>query len=142
MIRIYFIDGNNLLGKIKNRNISTREKLSHLLDRVFNNKKIDIHLFFDGYAKEPIRTNKIKIFYSDDKTADEIIKIKIEQSKNPKLINVITSDFNLSQFANKCSCKVTTSENFATELFQNKLDDEQEKIKNINNEEVKKLFGL
>lgn len=139
---IYLIDGNNLLGKIKKYNITTREKIAYTLDRFFAYKKIDVTLFFDGFAKEPIKTNKINIIYSDNQTADEVIKIKIEQALNPKLITVITSDFNLSQFANKCCCKTLTSESFASELFKTKSDDELDKIKNINNEELKKLFGL
>ena len=66
----YIIDGNNLIGKIqslanlqKKDKQASREKLAHLVDRYFINKKIEVILNFDGFANQKINTSKIKLVY-------------------------------------------------------------------------------
>jgi len=146
----YIIDGNNLLGKIpsikklqKVNKQASREKLAFSIARYFSSKKNTVTLHFDGYLKEALKVSGIKIKYSGSITADDKIKIEIERSKNPKNINVVTSDNNVAEFARLCSCKVIKSEDFSKQLFaHNSSDDEQSRIEEINNsEEFKKLFG-
>lgn len=150
MIKHYIIDGNNLIGKIKsiamlqktNRQLS-REKLAFLVDRYFILKKVTVTLHFDGYKNEAINTNKIKIEYSENRTADEWIKNEIMVSKNPKTICVVSSDNNIIQFASKSSCTVKKSEKFALDLTESHdEEDEQKKINEISDDEIKMLFGV
>ncbi|HET54737.1 MAG TPA: hypothetical protein ENN33_05915 [Ignavibacteria bacterium] len=146
----YIIDGNNLIGKqssLKSLQKSdpqqSREKLAFILDRFFTNKKVNVTLHFDGFEKDKIRTAKLKIVYSDNKTADEKIRQQIEYSKNPKKLVVVTSDFPLSEFAKKCSCAVIKSEEFLKKLSDKSDSKSENEIqKEIDNEEIKKLFGI
>lgn len=147
----YIIDGNNLIGKDKILNQiqkknkqQSREKLSFMLSRYFSSTKSSVSLHFDGFEKESIKTSNLKIFYSNNSSADNIIKSEIEKSKNPRNIILITSDNNLIEFGRVCSCKVIRSEDFIFQLKQAN-EDFEDQIKtgpNINVEEYKKLFGV
>jgi predicted RNA-binding protein with PIN domain len=147
----YIIDGNNLIGKIKdlqklqyNDKQAAREKLAFLIDNFFLNKKIKASLHFDGFQNTPIRITSAKIIYSENKTADDRIKAEIIASQNPRNITVITSDNNLRQFAQVCSASVISSEVFAAEIKKrNESDEEENRIQSINSiEEFKRIFNV
>lgn len=146
----YIIDGNNLIGKIKSlRNLqkkdgkTAREKLALLIDRFFAGKQVKITLDFDGYENLSIRLSKGRIYYSQSKTADDLIKHQIEMEKNPRNVIVISSDSNVIEFARVCHCNLIKSEEFSINLQKQKDFDEEENLKrNISNNEIKKLFGL
>lgn len=149
-MRYYIIDGNNVIGKDrdlktlqKNDPQQSREKLAFLLDRFFGKKNYKVSLHLDGFAKDAIRTSKIKLVYSDNKTADERIRRQIEHSKNPKNIIVVTSDRSLAEFAKVCSCTVLNSEDFLRQINdENDTRTESEIQKEIDDEEIKRLFGI
>ena len=87
-------------------------------------------------------TIKLKIVYSDEKTADDKIRAQIERAKNPKLYTIVTSDRTLGEFAKVCSCEVIKSENFARMLKSaGSKNSEQEIISRMSVEEFKKLFN-
>lgn len=145
----YIIDGNNLIGKIKplralqNKNgQASREKLAGMVDRYFYGKKVRVTLNFDGFRDLAINTSKLKIYYSEKRTADELIKNQIEMENNPRLITLISSDHNLVEFAKVCRCEVISSEDFARDLTEKNVDEEEERKKSIGDEEIKRLFGL
>ena len=151
MIKTYIIDGNNLMGKIpelfklmKTDGNGSRVKLARMLDDYLRGKKQKISLHFDGFPAEGgVRASKCKIQYSENRTADDNIKDEISHAKNPKVLCVISSDFSVKQFAQKNACFVKTSEEFFAEMeAANRVNEETEKIKNIDNDEIKKLFGL
>lgn len=146
----YIIDGNNLIGKIPSISAkqaqekqAARESLAFLLERFFARKKASVILHFDGYESTPIKVSGIKIVYSLNREADQLIKSQIEKSSNRKNIILVTSDNNLIGFGRVCSCEVIKSEEFARELFSGKnQDDEEARIKAMNDvEEFKKLFN-
>ncbi|RJP70660.1 MAG: hypothetical protein C4539_05950 [Ignavibacteriales bacterium] len=146
----YLIDGNNLIGKIKQlRELQkkdkqgVREKLALRLDTYFSNKNQKVILFFDGFKAEAIHAGKIKIVYSENKSADEELKNQIEITKNKRTITLVTSDSNLAQFGKVCGCTVIGSDKFAMELFGKQKDlDEDELAKSISQQEIKNLFGV
>jgi predicted RNA-binding protein with PIN domain len=150
-MKTYLIDGNNLIGKIpklfslqKKDGQSSREQLAFTLERYFSKKKAKFIIHFDGYKNLPIKLSSGKIIYSDNCTADENIKIQIEQAKNRKNISVISSDFSIAQYAKKCSCEVISSEDFAAQMLSEKDNNVEESIVDSlkkENEEFKKLFG-
>jgi len=149
-LKTYFIDGNNLIGKIKSlRDLqqkdkqSSREKLAHILDRYFITRRNKVVLFFDGHPNTAINTSKIKIVYSENKTADELIRNEIERNKNPRNLIVITSDHPIMDFSRACHCEVIQSNIFAAEILKSKTLDEEEEIKkSIPDDDIKKLFGI
>jgi len=147
----YIIDGNNVIGKIptlkklqaKDRQMS-REKLAFMFQRYFGKRNAKVSLHFDGHPKDVIKISKVKITYSNNLTADEMIKKEIETSNNPRNLVVITSDSNLKDFARKCSCKIISSEEFSKQINSPlSTEEESARIKELDNpEEFKKLFGL
>ncbi len=144
----FIIDGNNLIGKIKSLmdlqkkdKQASREKLVLMLDRYFFGKKYSVTLHFDGHPNGKINSNSLKIIYSENITADEKIKKQIENITSRKNTTVVTSDSNLSDFARVCSCKVISSDEFV-KMIKNmsREEDEESRIKEINNDEFIKLF--
>lgn len=150
MIKKYIIDGNNLIGKIKElwalqqkEKQLSRVKLVKYLDQYFANKNVEISLHLDGFAVDPIPSSKIKINYSDNKTADSKIKNEIDNSKNPKVIAVVSSDHNVQDYARVNSCTIIKSEDFTKKMKGNKTRKSKEDIaKLISNDEIKKLFDI
>jgi len=145
----YLIDGNNLIHKSKELVIlqkkdpqRSRERLAFMIDNYFINKNADVILFYDGFGSLPIKTNKIRIIYSENATADEKIKASIERAANPKNVVVVTSDGGIRNLARKCSCGLMKSEEFKMMLDRNKkVDEEEQKIKDMDADEFKKIFG-
>ena len=149
MQKRYIIDGNNLIGKIpelksipKVHRQSAREKLCHILDRYFGSKRIKVSLHFDGFAGPAIRTSSFSIHYSSGKPADDLIRQEIGQAKNPKLLTLVSSDHSLTSFAKACSCTIIKAEVFAGELNKKNDSNEEERIKSISNDEMKRLFEV
>jgi uncharacterized protein len=149
-MRHYVIDGNNLIGKIstlhklQNKDKqSSREKLAFILERYFGNKNnVKVTLHFDGFPGQAIKIQNIKIIYSNKRTADDEIKLEIEREKNARNIIVISSDFNLKEFASKCGCDWKSCEDFSKEILNTTQEDEEKKkIDEIDNEEFKRLFN-
>lgn len=146
----YIIDGNNLIGKdpklrSKSANLEdmSREKLAFKLDRYFSDKNCKVSLHFDGFPKEAINTSRLKIRFSENRTADEKIKEQIDDHKNPKLVTVITSDMNLAEFARVNSCRIIKSEDFLRMIRDSeKKDTESERINSINENDIRKIFGV
>jgi len=148
-MKTYIIDGNNLIGKIKfikqlqlKDKQASREKLAFIINKYFAGKNIKVFLYFDGYENLSIPSSKSKIIYSGSKSADELIKQQIENSRNPRNIVMVSSDNNLSQFAKVCGCDILLSEKFASEMSSsNFINEEEEREKSIDKDEIKKLFG-
>ncbi|MCG6913710.1 NYN domain-containing protein [bacterium BMS3Abin03] len=146
----YIIDGNNVIGKIaslkklqQKDKQGSREKLVFMIDNFLHDKKVKCTIHFDGFEQVPIKANQCQVIYSNNKTADDKIKIQIEQTKNRKKLTVVTSDNNLKEFARVCSCEVLKSEDFGMMIRNPRTNDEQKIIdemqKNVN--EFRKLFG-
>lgn len=150
MKRKYIIDGNNLIGKIpklwamqKKDKQSSREGLVFQLERYFYQKKLGVSLHFDGHQNSIIKGKGIKIIYSENTNADNKIKDEIAISDNPKLITVVSSDQNVLDYARVNSCTMIKSEEFARGLNKkDNLEDEENISKGIDNNEMKRLFGI
>jgi uncharacterized protein len=148
-MREYVIDGNNVIHKIrslsliqkKDRQIA-RERLAFSIDRFFTGKNVKVFIFFDGFSSTPIKTSKARILYSDNKSADSMIRSYIENSKNPKNIVAVSSDDEIRKLARASATTSISSEEFAGMISRNPGEDEEEKkIKDLDNEEFKRLFG-
>jgi predicted RNA-binding protein with PIN domain len=145
----YIIDGNNVIGKVpelfklqKSDKQRSREQLVYLLQRYFHNKKINLTLHFDGFANIPLPLSKGKIIYSENKTADSLIKENIERIKNRKNIILVTSDNELKNFGKACGCTIVSSKDFGKVLTKrSSIDEEKLRTEEINDvEEWKRIF--
>lgn len=150
MIQKYIIDGNNLIGKIsdlwklqkQDRQLS-RVKLTKLIDQYFRDRGYKVSLHFDGFETDAIPSSSVKLYYSNNKSADSMIKKEIDHSGKPKTIAVVSSDHSVQNYAKVNSCKVIKSEDFAKSIKRKKtINSEEEISKSISNDEMKKLFGL
>lgn len=146
----YIIDGNNLIGRIKSlQQLQKKDKqascenLIYFLNRHFAGKKVKLSLHFDGHPNLPLSISKGKITYSFNQQSDNFIRQEIENSLNPRLIILVTSDHSLMNFGKVCGCKVISSDDFYRETEKSTVkNDEAEKISQLekNNEEFLKLF--
>ncbi len=132
----YLIDGNNLLGKLsikdksyRAENAGSRELLLIRLTDHFRTKNDSVTLFFDGHENGKLSGGKIKIIYSNSRTADSLIREKIEKTKNRKALKVISSDHEIQNFARVCSCEIISSEDFAKRLFAKNSNPDDSDIK-------------
>lgn len=151
-MKTFLIDGNNLIGKIKNLftlqqkdKQASREQLIFLLEKYFKNQKNKGIVYFDGFQSTSIASNYLKIKYSQNQTADDLIREDISHAKNRKNLIVVTSDSALSNFARACSCEVIKSEVYFGKYLQPKgSESESGIIDNLNSrsDEFKKLFGV
>jgi len=152
MIKKYIIDGNNLMGKIRGfstkiprakNSLDPRERILPLLDRYFSSKKVKVSLHLDGFPANPLHSGIMKIIYSYESSADKQIKIEISNEKNPRTLCVVSSDHEIFNFSRACGSKVLKSEEFAKKLKSSSDNNsEEELIKSINNDEIKKAFGI
>lgn len=147
----FLIDGNNLIGKdaglkklqTKEKQTS-REQLVLLLESYFRAKKNLVSLFLDGFPGTAIHSDKIKIHYSETKTADDLIKHFIDSHKNRKNISVVSSDHAIMNYAKTCSCNVISSEDFLHLLSSTRKSSSEETIYNklqSENRDFIKLFS-
>ncbi len=146
----YIIDGNNLIGRIKSLQQlqkkdkqASREKLIYILNRHFAGKKVKLSLHLDGHPNSPLSISKGKITYSFNQPSDNFIRKEIENSSNPRLIILVTSDHSLMNFGKVCGCKVIPSDDFYKETEKSlERNDEADKISQLekNNDEFLKLF--
>lgn len=141
----FFIDGNNLIGKISElRKLKidiASEKLILLLHRYFANKKIKVTIFFDGYPSENIKTN-FELVYSLNRTADELIIQKIDTSFRNKNLVIVSSDRKIFSYAKECGCTALKSEEFYKNINASKSTHADEKPSKFQINEFKELFNV
>ncbi len=85
----------------------------------------------------------MKIHYSESKTADDEIRLQIDRTKNPKTLIIVSSDRRIYEYAKVNSAEYLKAEDFIQEMKKlNKKSEEEERIKSIDDEAIKKLFGV
>ncbi len=144
----YFIDGNNLMWKIpelkklaKLNSPQSRARLVYMLDRYFAGKKVKAILFFDGAPNDIVRSSKMRIIYSYGEAADVLIREAIDRLKTKHTATIISSDTWIKDYAKVNGCKAIKSEDFAKLIKSvDKKDEETERIKGIDNDEILSLF--
>ena len=102
---------------------------------------------FDGFGKS---TNS-SVIYSENKTADELIRKRIENFTDVKKLTIVSSDNGITGLARVCGCTVKSSENFLNEISkkqnvtsgkninQNYLYDLNEKPESMNKKEIEEF---
>ncbi|MFZ1321162.1 MAG: NYN domain-containing protein [Ignavibacteria bacterium] len=117
-MKIILIDGNNVIHK------------SALLKKIFMNDKIaarqsfvekvkthlgrgcKIEFYFDGHSEQSFSG----IYFSGNKTADELIRKRIENSNDHRNMTVVSSDHGITGLAKICGCTIMKSEEFLIDL--------------------------
>ncbi|MCX8057296.1 MAG: NYN domain-containing protein [Ignavibacteria bacterium] len=130
----YLIDGNNVIRTNPDLNKvfleNPEDAKNYLINKVldyFRNKNNKATIFFDGFNFIHSFTqisNNVSIKHAKDKTADEVILVTIEKSKNTKNLVIVTSDLALISKAKLYKCHVITSTEFLQKIFNQKNKDE------------------
>ncbi len=157
-MKTIIIDSNNLLYKIPHlKNLFSKDKESAQLALVelikpLSRKGERMIFIFDGFGKS---INQ-HVIYSENKTADEIIRSRIEKFSDCRKLKIVSSDYGITNFAKVCGCEVQKSEDFWEEsgnrksvtsgknINQNYLYDKSEKPERMNKKELdeyKKYFA-
>lgn len=117
-MKIILIDGNNVIHKsIQFKKIFMNDKIAARQSFV---EKVKTHLgrgykiefYFDGHSEQSFSG----IYFSEDKTADELIRKKIENSTDHRNITVVSSDNGITGLAKVCGCTVIKSEDFLKDI--------------------------
>jgi len=116
------IDGNNLMPALADAGPEVgREGLCRLLLPLLERGEA-AHVVFDGPVPPAgvaaqIEQTGVKVTWSVDRTADEVILKLIGQDSAPKLLTVVSTDKEIRRAAERRRCKVVTSQEFAQKLL-------------------------
>jgi hypothetical protein len=148
---IYFLDGYNLLFSLTDSKQSLAVQRGNLilyLQKRFASLKLKGMIVFDGAHRRNEESglsyrSPLEIAYAPKgQSADAYIVERIESSKNPKLIAVVTNDRGLGMHARSHGAKVLSNESFIRYLHKikrkQKKADVKESPKNI--ERLSKIF--
>ncbi len=156
-MKTIIIDGNNLIHKVPHlKNLFAKDKESaqvSLIETINTRlKRNEKAVFvFDGHGS----VKKSSVTFSNDITADELIRKKIESFADHKKLKIISSDNNITGLAKMCGAEIQKSEDFWNEINktnsvtagkninQNYIYDEKEKPGRSSKKEVdefKKYF--
>jgi predicted RNA-binding protein with PIN domain len=125
----YLIDGYNLIFSLiesKESLQTLRQKVIQTLQKQFAKRKISGMLVFDGAHKRDEESGLsypsplIVAYAPKGQSADEYIVEKLEISKNPKQITVVTNDKGLARHAKSAGAKVQINDEFIFWLHKKK----------------------
>lgn len=147
---VYIIDGFNLIHKISNIRGSFRPHLE-LIHYIRNNKLTGsknnrVLIVFDGKANLDAAREKgdFEIFFSQEQSADDLIKIKLSKFKRTSEVVVVSDDREIRDAAKKFGARVCRTGDF---LKTKKKQTDQEGAKDISytlqreiTEELRKIW--
>ena len=147
----FLIDGYNLLFSLINskKSLQTlRQELIEYLKKEFARKEIKGTLIFDGAHRRDEEsglsypTPLVVAYAPKDQSADEYILEKLEISKNPKIITVVTNDRGLIRHAKSAGAKTQGNEDFIHWLKKKKKPTREVEAKDSpkNIERLLKIF--
>lgn len=122
----WLIDGHNLIGQMPNLRLSDpndEEKLLEYLRRYRARTGHRLTVVFDaGQTFQPAQTKKqggltVK-FVAHGQSADQIIKKRLRQVRNPQGTMVVTSDRAIQEAARQAGVRVVTAQEFGQQLLQ------------------------
>ena len=119
---IYLIDGHNLIGKLADIALSDPDDEEKLIRRLQDWRRIDprrkIDLYFDagpaGGLGDLMGGKGIAVHFSRvGQSADDLIKRKLNQVRNPQEYSLVTSDREILAVSRRCRIGYVLSEEFA-----------------------------
>ncbi|HAY33480.1 MAG TPA: NYN domain-containing protein [Ignavibacteria bacterium] len=118
MKKIVLIDGNNVIHKspalkqlfAKDKNAARRSLIEKVKTRIGRGNSVEF--YFDGHSD----SKSSGIFFSGNKTADELIRSRIEKTEDHKNMTVVSSDTFITGLAKACGCAVRSSAEFLQSL--------------------------
>ncbi len=148
------VDGYNLIHRASDLRRFLPDNLERARNEVIlkisnfrRNKKLKITVVFDGNrVGQPSKTRQgaIEIVYAiPPKSADDIIKLLVQKSKNPQNITVISSDNGIKGFVRTCRANVMNSEDFYRKylIIEEKFESSEQDT-NMSKDELREWLDL
>ena len=147
------IDSNNLIHKVPHlKLLFIKDKEAAMVSLVETvksrmNKTDKIIFVFDGVSD--LRNKDVT--FSNNLSADEVIRNKIENFKDHRKLKIISSDTGITGLAKVCGCEVQRSEDFwnkinkvksistGKNINQNYIYDKKEKPDRMNKKEIEEF---
>ena len=117
MDSMYLIDGNNLIGHTKSvasqPSVNTRQFLVDYVSSFLESTHRKAIVVFDGRSAPLRKTSRIQLIFSGPQSnADEVIRRRVESSKDRKDLCVISSDNAVYGYAKTCGVKALKCHEF------------------------------
>jgi predicted RNA-binding protein with PIN domain len=151
----YLIDGNNLIGAIKELDINDpagREKMTEMLMKYHRVKNNTIKVVYDGPPPPGLLAEthygSITIRYAGpDYDADTVIKREVDRSKSPESIIVVSNDKQVYSYCKWAGAKALRVNQFYDDLVKvlEKAGMDPRKFKELSKNEVDdwmEYFGI
>ena len=142
----YLIDGNNLIGAIKEldtRDKTAREKLTQMLMQYNKVKRNKIKVVYDGPPPDGLLAEThfgpVSVRYAGpDYDADTVIKQLVDRSKSPESIIVVSNDKQVYSYCKWAGSKAMRVNQFYDDLIKvlEKEGVDGRKFKELNKNEV------
>ena len=127
------IDTYNIMHKVRALHLLLKQEQDVIVDTMilkmqsyFNRRGVKITLVFDGYGKNK-HSGNVEVKFSQTnvshgyENADMLIKALIDKTRNKKLIRVVSSDNEVTNYARECGCKIQSAQGFWGELKEKKI---------------------
>lgn len=118
----YLVDGNNLahaLG-LASEGLADRESCARTVSSFCRSQGAQAILVFDGRAPDGARaatqTHRVRILFSEGRSADDLILSLLRDSKTPRDFTVVTSDKSLGDQARHRGASVERAHEFSKRL--------------------------
>jgi uncharacterized protein len=135
-MRHYIIDGHNVLhasAMLRKILLKTETKaysaLIMLCERFQLTRNITLTIIFDGFPPEDFTgaTGNVTVGFSHNRNADSIIRNLIAESKNPRILIIVSNDHEIRNYARIHGCDLLTAEEFLQSSNRSSPDSASEK---------------
>ncbi len=115
---VFIIDAFNLIYKVPRlRNSNTPHKeLLHFIknNNLTGSSRNRVEIIFDGAISHDLVNmyHNFKVTFSNQITADEVIKSKLEDAKNPRQVVVVSDDRQIQSYARRAGAKISKISEF------------------------------
>ncbi len=151
-MRKYLIDGNNIIHADKNLKslfekdkLLARDTLISLVNDFMLNSKNEAIIFFDGfeYVKSYSRVGKnVFVKFAKNHPADKAIRITIDNEKNKKILIVVSSDYEIQNYARINLAQVQSAEIFLKSISKSKKTNNPKFDGKIPNSEIREWIEI
>jgi len=137
---VYLIDAFNLVHKVESLVDSFaphKDLISYLkINKLCGSRNNKVIVVFDGYPPRDFVEREFDTVFSFDKTADDVIKAKVDEAANKKQIVVVTNDRQIRDYVKRQGAVVCKTDEFTKKKSKRKRIQESKDISYSIQEEI------
>ena len=145
---LFIIDGFNLVHKIASLKSSSfpQRDLIHYINknRLTGSRNNKVIIAFDGKADpEAARSRGVEVLFSGDRSADEVIKKRLEKIKNRSQVVVVSDDLEIRDAARAAGAKICRTADFIKKKRKKEINEAKEidySVQREITEELRKIW--